>query len=77
VWLAATGYALYYFSSDENAAWLPLLHWVVGLAVPFALIVHILAGRQRPPRAHPHPKKQPALRVVASAHSPASQKASS
>lgn len=48
LWLAITGYALYYFSSEENAAWLPLLHWVAGLALPVMLGVHIRRGRKRP-----------------------------
>lgn len=76
-WLAATGYALYYFSSDANAAWLPLLHWVAGLALPFVLSLHILAGRQRTPRALRQPKKPVPLRIVSTAHSSASRKASS
>jgi hypothetical protein len=50
VWLAATGYALYYFSSDDNAAWLPLLHWIPGLAVPVLLSVHVFASRVCLPR---------------------------
>lgn len=45
LWLALTGYALYYFATDANAAWLPLLHWVVGLALPLMLIWHIQRGR--------------------------------
>ncbi|OIQ67156.1 hypothetical protein GALL_512690 [mine drainage metagenome] len=47
LWLALTGYALYYFSSDANEAWLPLLHWVVGLAMPLMLVLHIWRGRHR------------------------------
>lgn len=47
LWLALTGYALYYFSSDENEAWLPLLHWIAGLALPLMLIIHIWRGRRR------------------------------
>lgn len=46
-WLAITGYALYYFSSDDNAAWLPMLHWIVGLALPLLLVLHIKRGRSR------------------------------
>ncbi len=46
-WLALTGYALYYFATDDNAAWLPLLHWVVGLAFPLLLVWHIRRGRAR------------------------------
>ncbi len=61
-WLILTGYALYYFSSDANAAWLPLLHWTVGLALPLALTIHILAGRQRARRAKPRTElNQPLL----------------
>jgi hypothetical protein len=54
-WLAATGYALYYFSSDANAAWLPLLHWCFGLALPAFLIIHIRHARKRPKRAPSKP----------------------
>lgn len=46
VWLAATGYALYYVSSDVNDAWLPLLHWAPGLALPAVVAAHILVGRK-------------------------------
>lgn len=47
LWLSLTGYALYYFASDANEAWLPLLHWVAGLAMPLLLIWHIRRGRAR------------------------------
>ncbi|MEO1767287.1 hypothetical protein [Thiobacter aerophilum] len=47
VWLAATGYALYYFSSEANEAWLPLLHWIAGLALPLMLTLHVKRGRAR------------------------------
>lgn len=53
LWLAGTGYALYYFSGDE-ASLLPVLHWAVGLAMPVAITSHILLGRLRPARAHAH-----------------------
>lgn len=45
LWMAVTGYALYYFASDANADWLPHLHWIVGLALPLFLIFHIRRGR--------------------------------
>lgn len=48
LWLAATGYALYYFASDENQDWLALLHWTVGLPLPLMLTLHIWLGRRRP-----------------------------
>lgn len=50
LWLTATGYALYYFADDGNAAWLPLLHWIPGLLLPIALAAHIVVGRRRPAR---------------------------
>jgi hypothetical protein len=64
VWLAATGYALYYFSSDANAAWLPLLHWIAGLALPLLLLIHIVVGRRRVayPQHHAHPHAPSAAR---------------
>jgi hypothetical protein len=51
-WLLATGYALYYFSSDTNAAWLPLVHWLPGLLAPLLLAGHLWLGRKRPRAAH-------------------------
>lgn len=76
--LAATGYALYYFSSDTNAIWLPLLHWGAGLALPVGLAFHVLVGRQRQPRRQHHPHRAPILRVVGAEPLPsnASRKAS-
>lgn len=77
-WLAASGYALYYFTSDGNAAWLPLVHWVAGLALPAGLALHVLAGRQRRPRKHTRRHHAPVLRVVGADSLPhtASRKAS-
>ncbi len=70
VWLAATGYALYYFSSDDNAAWLPLLHWIAGLALPLFLVLHIRLGRRRtlPVVTQPPHPQQP--HVVATSYNP-------
>lgn len=79
-WLAVSGYALYYFSTDANQAWLPLLHWIPGLALPAVLGWHIRAGRarQRPRRAptlhqrehpgadHPHRPRHAAPDDIAS-----------
>ncbi len=50
LWLALTGYALYYFLSESNEAWLPFAHWIAGLALPLAGLLHIRLGRQRAPR---------------------------
>jgi hypothetical protein len=70
VWLAATGYALYYFSSDDNAAWLPLLHWIIGLALPLVLVLHIRLGRRRALPAASRQQQPPRLHVVATSHNP-------
>ena len=78
VWLAATGYALYYFSTDDNAAWLPMLHWIAGLALPLGLLQHIRLGRRRAvPRGDQpqHPQQRHA--VAPSYNPPARIKASS
>lgn len=48
LWLAATGYALWYFAGESVEAWLPLLHWAAGLGLPLLLFIHIHAGRPRP-----------------------------
>lgn len=45
LWLSISGYALYYFANDANEAWLPLLHWVAGMALPLLLVWHIRQGR--------------------------------
>ena len=47
LWLALSGYALYYFASEDNENWLPLLHWGAGLSVPLILALHIRMGRKR------------------------------
>jgi hypothetical protein len=68
LWLAASGYALYYFSTDDNAAWLPLLHWIAGLALPVILVMHIRIGRRRVPRTAKRAHQPPLLHVVAQPH---------
>lgn len=50
LWLALSGYALYYFISETNEAWLPLMHWIAGLAMPLAGLTHIHLGRRRTAR---------------------------
>ncbi|MHB1186809.1 hypothetical protein [Thiobacillus sp.] len=57
LWLAATGYALYYFVSEANEAWLPPAHWVAGLALPLAGLIHIRLGRRRPARTSQRPDR--------------------
>lgn len=52
-WLAASGYALYYFAPETHEAWLPVAHWATGLALPLAIAVHVSRGRRR---AAPRPQ---------------------
>jgi hypothetical protein len=47
LWLALSGYALYYFASDANENWLPMLHWGAGISVPLVIALHIHQGRKR------------------------------
>lgn len=47
LWLAISGYALYYFASEGNENWLPVLHWGAGISVPLMLVSHIRMGRKR------------------------------
>ena len=78
VWLAATGYALYYFSTDDNATCLPLLHWIAGLALPLGLLLHIRLGRRRTvPRVNQPQHPQQRHTVAPSYNPPARIKASS
>ncbi len=44
-WLAASGYALYYFASEANEAWLPIAHWLPGLCLPLIIFAHVYFGR--------------------------------
>ena len=53
LWLALTGYALYYFLSESNEAWLPWTHWIAGLALPLLGVLHIRIGRRRTSRRSP------------------------
>lgn len=47
LWLALTGYALYYFVSETSEAWLPLIHWIAGLALPLAALLHVRRGYRK------------------------------
>src|SRR6185436_14021124 len=46
--LIISGYALYYFGSEETRPWISAFHWVLGLGAPLLLLWHIMSGR----RAH-------------------------
>ncbi len=53
LWLAGTGYALYYFAAGSNQAWLAPMHWVPGLALPLVLVLHVRRARRRNKRRAP------------------------
>jgi len=44
--LIISGYALYYFGSEETRPWISVFHWVLGLGAPLLLVWHIVSGRR-------------------------------
>lgn len=44
--LAVTALGLYYLGDDVSRHWASLVHWVVGLAAPAALVVHAINGQR-------------------------------
>lgn len=44
--LAVTGYALYYIAGEDTRPWWSTSHWILGLALPLLLMVHVLTGRR-------------------------------
>lgn len=44
--LAASGYVLYYFATEDNRELLSLLHWIVGVATLPLLVWHVAFGRR-------------------------------
>lgn len=57
LWLAATGYALYYFASDDNREWLALLHWALGLPLPLMVAFHVWRGHLGTPTTPDHTRR--------------------
>jgi hypothetical protein len=49
--LVVTGYALYYFATEESHAWLSVVHWSIGLAAIAVVPLHVWLGHRG--RAHP------------------------
>ena len=48
MWLALTGYGLYYFASETARPLWSVAHWVIGCALPALLFLHIFLGRRHP-----------------------------
>jgi hypothetical protein len=44
--LIVTGYALYYLASEETHRVWSAVHWIVGLAFPLLIVLHITLGRR-------------------------------
>lgn len=53
LFLALTGLALYYSTAEALRSWFSLLHWVAGIVVPAALVIHLLRGKGSRPRRRP------------------------
>jgi len=47
VLLTATGYGLYYVAGESFRAWISVIHWAVGLAIPLLLAVHVYTLRTK------------------------------
>jgi hypothetical protein len=47
VLLTVTGYGLYYFAGESDRAWISLVHWAVGLAIPLLLALHVYTLRTK------------------------------
>jgi len=47
VWLIGTGYLLYYLGDEQWRSGALIAHWLVGLALPVLLGIHIVLGRRR------------------------------
>lgn len=52
--LAATGLLLYYASVDGLRSASSTAHWIVGLALPIALVVHVIRGKASQPSPKRH-----------------------
>lgn len=48
--LALTGLVLYYASAEGFRAWTSTAHWVIGLGLPIALLVHVIRGKSSQPQ---------------------------
>ena len=64
--LIISGYALYYFGSEETRPWISAFHWLLGLGAPLLLIWHIISGRRtRAARHLTPPLRQSGRRATA------------
>ena len=59
--LILSGYALYYFGSEEMRPWISAVHWVLGLVALPMLIWHIVSGRRAHAARNPERHNAPAV----------------
>ena len=48
--LCVTGYLLYYVADEAGRTAISLTHWILGIALPVAYLIHRLAKKKRAPR---------------------------
>ncbi len=51
--LTLTGYGLYYVGGESLRAWISVVHWGVGLALPVLLVAHVYTLRTKLRRVLP------------------------
>jgi cation transport ATPase len=66
--LTITGYGLYYAGGERLRAWTSWIHFVVGLALPILLLIHIFLGRRTRHSASTRSRSRPASRGVKDRH---------
>lgn len=47
--LTVSGYGLYYLASEQSRPVWSAVHWIIGLALPLLLVVHIVLARASDP----------------------------
>jgi hypothetical protein len=67
--LIISGYALYYFGSEETRPWISVFHWVLGLGAPLLLVWHIVSGRRAQAAKHPG-QRSPRVVIAGTADPP-------
>ena len=54
LFLAVTGLLLYYASAEALRSASSLAHWLIGIALPIALVIHVLRGKSSQPTPKRH-----------------------
>ena len=69
LFLAGSGYLLYYLADERWRDWIGLAHWAIGLGAPVAFVAHVVLGRRKKTRARrrkpaPHAGAQEPLKAA-------------